>query len=220
VTEPKSKVYIEILRQIRSIIHEDGLSAGDKIPSERELAERLNAGRSSVREALRALELLGMIETRRGDGTYIKDFRENGLVEILGTFILQDKNAIADLIEMNVLLESNALKLLLEKDYNEEELKNFAIAIQKQNLGHMDIMAKFMQLSDNYLLLRIWSVLNEYLKVIQTDQHSVSAIVYEKIIDGLASKDEKKVFESFYTLTSKKSSIDLVSSDRQKSSDR
>jgi GntR family transcriptional regulator, transcriptional repressor for pyruvate dehydrogenase complex len=209
VTEPKSKVYIEILRQIRSIIHEDGLSAGDKIPSERELAERLNAGRSSVREALRALELLGMIETRRGDGTYIKDFRENALVEILGTFILQDKNAIADLIEMNVLLESNALKLLLEKDNNEEELKNLAIAIQKQNLGHMEIMAKFMQLSDNYLLLRIWSVLNEYLKVIQTDEHSVSAIVYEKIIDGLASKDEKMVFESFYTLISKKSSRGL-----------
>lgn len=216
MTEPKSKVYIEILRQIRSIIHEDGLSAGDKIPSERELAERLNAGRSSVREALRALELLGMIETRRGDGTYIKDFRENALVEILGTFILQDKNAVADLIEMNVLLESNALKLLLEKDNNEEELKNLAIAIQKQNLGHMEIMAKFMQLSDNYLLLRIWTVLNEYLKVIQTDQHSVSAIFYEKIIDGLASKDEKMVFESFYTLTSKKSSSALVSSDSQK----
>ncbi|MDQ0858105.1 FadR/GntR family transcriptional regulator [Bacillus sp. V2I10] len=216
MTEPKSKVYIEILRQIRSIIHKDGLSAGDKIPSERELAELLNAGRSSVREALRALELLGMIETRRGEGTYIKDFREHGLVEILGTFILQDKNAIADLIEMNVLLESNALKLLLEKDNNEEELKNLAIAIQEQNLGHMDIMAKFMQLSDNYLLLRIWSVLNEYLKVIQTDHHSGSAIVYEKIIDGLASKDEKMVFESFYTLTNKKNASALVSSDRQK----
>jgi hypothetical protein len=117
---------------------------------------------------------------------------------------------------MNVLLESNALKLLLEKDNNEEELKNLAIAIQKQGLGHMEIMAKFMQLSDNYLLLRIWSVLNEYLKVIQTDQHSVSAIVYEKIIDGLASKDEKMVFESFYTLTSRKSSSTLVSSDSQK----
>ncbi|USK32879.1 GntR family transcriptional regulator [Bacillus sp. F19] len=218
MSEPKSKVYIEILRQIRSIIHEDGLSAGDKIPSERELAERLNAGRSSVREALRALELLGMIETRRGEGTYIKNFREHGLVEILGTFILQDKNAIADLIEMNVLLESNALKLLLEKDNNEEELKNLAIAIQEQNLGHMDIMAKFMQLSDNYLLLRIWSVLNEYLKVIQTDHHSGSGsdIVYEKIIDGLASKDEKMVFESFYTLTNKKNASALSSSDRQK----
>ncbi|TDL82023.1 FadR/GntR family transcriptional regulator [Peribacillus frigoritolerans] len=203
MTAPKSKVYIEILRQIRSIIHEDGLSAGDKIPSERELAERLNAGRSSVREALRALELLGMIETRRGEGTYIKDFREHGLVEILGTFILQDKNAIADLIEMNVLLESNALKLLLEKDNHAEELKNIGISIPAQNLGHVEIMTKFMQLSDNYLLFRIWTVLNEYLKVIQPEQKTSRVNVYEKIIDGLISKDEKKVFDSFNTLTKK-----------------
>lgn len=203
MTAPKSKVYIEILRQIRSIIHEDGLSAGDKIPSERELAERLNAGRSSVREALRALELLGMIETRRGEGTYIKDFREHGLVEILGTFILQDKNAIADLIEMNGLLESNALKLLLEKDNHAEELKNIGTSIQEQNLGHVEIMTKFMQLSDNYLLFRIWTVLNEYLKVIQPEQKTSRANGYEKIIDGLISKDEKKVFDSFNTLTKK-----------------
>lgn len=203
MTEPKSKVYIEILRQIRSIIHEDGLSAGDKIPSERELAERLNAGRSSVREALRALELLGMIETRRGEGTYIKDFREHGLVEILGTFILQDKNAIADLIEMNGLLESNALKLLLAKDNHAEELKNIGISIQDQNLGHVEIMTKFMQLSDNYLLFRIWTVLNEYLKVIQPEQKTSRSILYEKIIDGIISKDEKKVFDSFNNLTKK-----------------
>lgn len=70
----KPKVYIEILREIRSIIKEDGLAAGDKIPSERELAERLQAGRSSVREALRALELLGIIETRRGKAHLLKTF--------------------------------------------------------------------------------------------------------------------------------------------------
>ncbi|MGG4488741.1 FadR/GntR family transcriptional regulator [Metabacillus idriensis] len=203
MTAPKPKVYIEILRQIRSIIHEDALLAGDKIPSERELAERLNAGRSSVREALRALELLGMIETRRGEGTYIKDFREHGLVEILGTFILQDKNAIADLIEMNGLLEASALTLLLAKDNQAEELKNIGFSIQDQNLRHAEIMAKFMKLSDNYLLFRIWTVLNEYLKVIQPEQKTGRSSEYEKIIDGLISNDEKKVFDSYKTLTKK-----------------
>ncbi|UZW67941.1 GntR family transcriptional regulator [Priestia flexa] len=55
----RSKVYVEILKQIRQLMQSNQLQTGDKIPSERELAERLNAGRSSVREALRALELLG-----------------------------------------------------------------------------------------------------------------------------------------------------------------
>lgn len=59
-----SKVYIETFWQIHRMIEEAGLQPGDRLPSERELADRLQVGRSSVREALRALELLGLIETR------------------------------------------------------------------------------------------------------------------------------------------------------------
>lgn len=202
MTTPKSKVYIEILRQIRSIIQEDGLGPGDKIPSERELAERLNAGRSSVREALRALELLGIIETRRGEGTYIKDFRDHDLVEILGTFILQDKKAIEGLVEMNVLLERNALNLLLEKDC-EQELKSLLGEIQHNGLSHQEVITRLLKLADNYLLFRIWVVLNEYLKVIEPNQPVFETAVYEKIIQGLLSKDEKLVFDSYHNLKNK-----------------
>ena len=79
-----------------------GLLPGDKIPSERELSERLDVGRSSVREALRALELLGLIETRRGEGTFIKDFQEHRLVELLGTFFLQNEKVNEDLAETKI----------------------------------------------------------------------------------------------------------------------
>ena len=65
---PSTKLYQEIVEKLRQMIESDGLVSGDKIPSERELSERLNVGRSSIREALRALELLGLIETRRGEG--------------------------------------------------------------------------------------------------------------------------------------------------------
>ncbi|MEM5015941.1 GntR family transcriptional regulator [Metabacillus indicus] len=200
----KPKVYIEILREIRSIIKEDGLAAGDKIPSERELAERLQAGRSSVREALRALELLGIIETRRGEGTFIKDFRDNDLVEILGTFILQDKNAISDLTEMNKLLEYNALQVLLAKD-REAELKELRDRLKQETMAHAAFMTELMKLSDNFLLYRIWTVVSEYVKLIQPKHESGNQAVYEEIIDGLLSKDENRVFQSFYTLAHKES---------------
>ncbi|WP_284997341.1 FadR/GntR family transcriptional regulator, partial [Bacillus cereus] len=59
MTSSNTKVYLEIVKKIRSIMEEDGLVAGDRLPSERELSSRLNVGRSSVREALRALELVG-----------------------------------------------------------------------------------------------------------------------------------------------------------------
>ncbi|MEH7131375.1 GntR family transcriptional regulator, partial [Neobacillus drentensis] len=93
----------------------DGLIAGDKIPSERELSERLNFGRSSVREALRALELLGLIETRRGEGTFIRDFQGNHLVQLLSTFILQDEKAKRDVLETRNYIEMDLLRLALLK---------------------------------------------------------------------------------------------------------
>lgn len=94
------KVYEGILLQIHEIVQERNLRPGDKLPSERELSEQLGAGRSSVREALRALELLGLIETRRGEGTFLKSYRHNRLIDILGFFILRDAKTKKDLIEI------------------------------------------------------------------------------------------------------------------------
>ncbi|HBI03599.1 MAG TPA: transcriptional regulator, partial [Paenibacillaceae bacterium] len=84
VVPEQRKVYQEILLEINNLIKEDGLKPGDRLPSERELAERLRVGRSSVREALRALELLGLITTRRGEGTFIQSYRQNKLIDIIG----------------------------------------------------------------------------------------------------------------------------------------
>ena len=53
-----SKIYLDVVESLRDMIATEGLLPGDKIPSERELSERLDVGRSSVREALRALELI------------------------------------------------------------------------------------------------------------------------------------------------------------------
>src|SRR5690606_16556260 len=97
------------------MIVRDGLLPGDKLPSERELSERLQVGRSSVREALRALELLGLIETRRGEGTFLRDVRNHQLVEILGGFILQDEHIKKDLLETKQLIEKDAIRLIQSK---------------------------------------------------------------------------------------------------------
>ena len=58
--KPAKKMFIQIVKQLRDLIVEQNIQPGDKLPSERVLSERLNVGRSSVREALRSLELLGL----------------------------------------------------------------------------------------------------------------------------------------------------------------
>ena len=93
-------------------MEEDCLVAGDRLPSERELSSRLNVGRSSVREALRALELVGLIETRRGEGTFIRNFYDNGLVQLIAPFLLQDEKTIRDLLQTKRLLEKDMIRLV------------------------------------------------------------------------------------------------------------
>jgi len=66
------RIYEDIVRQIQGLIAERQLQPGDRLPSERELAELLSVSRASVREALRVLSAMGLVEVRSGDGTFVR----------------------------------------------------------------------------------------------------------------------------------------------------
>ena len=161
-TTANTKVYLEIVKQIRTIIEEDGLHPGDKIPSERELTVRLKKGRSSIREALRALELLGLIETRRGEGTYIKNFGNHQLVHLLGTFILQGNNTKKnDLIETKSIIERDCIVLACER-MSQEQIISLLDKIDKGELTEELLFESIVRATNNSLLLRIWIIVSEY----------------------------------------------------------
>jgi DNA-binding FadR family transcriptional regulator len=197
--EGPKKVYIEIVRQLRVMIEKDGLKAGDKIPSERELSERLNAGRSSVREALRALELLGLIETRRGEGTFIRDFRGNQLVQLLGTFILQDKKAIADVIETKHLVERDCLEIALLKN-SEKEFNTLKDWVAEQNVDDDEFFSKIAMLADNHLVFRIWQILKDYYHSLNTQEFKPAKEQYIELADALAKGNEDMVEAAYRKL--------------------
>ncbi len=67
----KTKVYEKIAHQIQRLIRDGLLKPGDKLPPERELAEMFQVSRSSLRDAIRALELMGLVEPRQGEGTVV-----------------------------------------------------------------------------------------------------------------------------------------------------
>jgi len=181
-----SKVYVEILQQLYRIIEEDGLSAGDKIPSERELAERLNAGRSSVREALRSLEFLGIIETRRGEGTYLKEFGDHQLIGLLGMFILQEKRAKEDLAETKWLIEEMCLSLACKRR-TEEHVQELEQLLTKP-LSYETFFQWVVKAGNNYLLERIWRVLNDFYQ----SQHgtiTLPHVFYEQMAQSFQTRD-------------------------------
>jgi GntR family transcriptional repressor for pyruvate dehydrogenase complex len=197
--EKNTKVYLEIVRQLREMIEKDGLKTGDKIPSERELSERLNAGRSSVREALRALELLGLIETRRGEGTFIRDFRGNQLVQLLSTFILQDEKAKSDVVETKYMIEVDCLYLAAAK-ITEEESERLKVWIADHHFEDEEFFKKIADIADNHLFYRIWNILNDYYNSLQLKDYPAEKEDYYNLADALVSQKEELILKTYRKL--------------------
>ena len=189
-----TKMYLEIVKKIRAIIVADGLKAGDKIPSERELSDRLNVGRSSVREALRALELLGLIETRRGEGTFIKDFKEHNLVELLGTFILEQDKTKSDLIETKLEIEKSCIQLFMQKASVEDYEKVREMILTPTS--RTDFFKTIVTIVDNSLMLRIWTLVNSYARIIAKD-NMIESGVLEELLEAMREKQAEQVIKLY-----------------------
>ncbi|MED3823495.1 GntR family transcriptional regulator [Priestia flexa] len=184
----RSKVYVEILKQIRQLMQSNQLQTGDKIPSERELAERLNAGRSSVREALRALELLGLIETRRGEGTFIKEVGDHQLIEILATFLLHDSKPKEDLIETKYMLERACLESILQ---NNESIVD---QLDHQTLTIKQLFEQLFRLQHNRLLHRIWLIVSNFHYTFQQSTMTQNQAQIALLIHAIKQGNEHDVF--------------------------
>ncbi|RDU36308.1 FadR family transcriptional regulator [Neobacillus piezotolerans] len=194
-----SKVYIEIVKQLREMIAADGLKTGDKIPSERELSERLIVGRSSVREALRALELLGLIETRRGEGTFIRDFQGNQLVQLLSTFILQDEKARRDVKETKYCIEMDSLRLILQKASG-LNLEDIFGLVGKAKINDDEFFHHLIVLADNHLVLRIWVILKDYYHSQDFEKEIARPEDYRALLEALSAGDEELAIEKYKVL--------------------
>jgi len=92
----------EIASRITDTILLGKLKPGEKLPPERELSLMMNVNRNTLREALKKLEILGLLSIRQGDGIYIRDYRECGNLELL-KIILRSGGTLAPVILKGIL---------------------------------------------------------------------------------------------------------------------
>ena len=94
-----------LVDRFRSLIRDGVLKPGERLPSERLLAEQLQVGRSSVREAIRSLELQGLVISKRGSGTFIETDNLESLVSLIASTLSGGTETLKDIFEMRHLLE-------------------------------------------------------------------------------------------------------------------
>jgi len=100
----KNKVYEEVAQQIERLILKK-LRPGDKLPSERELAEMLKVSRSSIRDAIRGLELRGLVEPRQGAGTIVREIAAEPLANPFASALKRRKEMVSELLDFRKMLE-------------------------------------------------------------------------------------------------------------------
>ncbi|WP_243229449.1 FadR/GntR family transcriptional regulator [Microbacterium sp. CIAB417] len=100
------------LHGLRALIADGELRPGDRLPSEGELCEHLGVSRGSLREAIRMLAALGVLDTRHGSGSYVSDLHAADLIKGLGLTVgLLPLDSIIELYEMRRALEAHAASL-------------------------------------------------------------------------------------------------------------
>jgi GntR family transcriptional repressor for pyruvate dehydrogenase complex len=169
----RSRIYEHIVEQIRALIREGRWAPGDQIPPERELAERFQVSRTSVREALRALEMQGVIDSRQGGGTFVRTADTEALVPPLAAAILRGRRELAEVLEVRELIEPGIARLAAERATDEHisELKTLLErqrACIAQGLPFVEEDTAFhytlARAADNHILLRLHNVILDVLR--------------------------------------------------------
>src|SRR5882757_3099330 len=106
--------------QLISYVVSGDWKAGDRLPAERELCQQLGIARTSLREALKAMELVGMLDSRVGDGTFVCARSEFLSRPLLWAFTGTDHEELRDIMEAREFLERDLAGLAAERATEEE----------------------------------------------------------------------------------------------------
>lgn len=125
------RLYQEIVRQVKAMIADGRVKNGDRLPPERELAQKFLVSRTSVREALRALETLGLVEIRPGGGTFVREASVDRLIEPLALAMTSQREAVGDLFEVRRVLEP-AIAALAARRATRDEIQALERQLDEQ----------------------------------------------------------------------------------------
>lgn len=168
----RNRVYEEVAKQIERLILKK-LQPGDKLPSERDLAEMLRVSRGSIRDAIRSLELMGLVEARQGTGTIVRETSSNALANPFANALKRRKELVGELLDFRKMLEpplaaraathASAEELLEMEDIlrrQEEKQRQGDAAVAEDAEFHYSVALA----SDNSVVLKVIDILMDVLR--------------------------------------------------------
>ena len=119
-----------VMDQIVHYLLSGELKPGDKLPTEHEFAQQLGVGRNSVREAIKMLSSIGVVEIKRGAGTFIAESMSSSILNPLILSLVFEQGASRQLLELRFLLDTGVAELVIEKA-SDQDIKRLEDANRK-----------------------------------------------------------------------------------------
>jgi GntR family transcriptional repressor for pyruvate dehydrogenase complex len=168
----RNKVYEEVAKQIERMILKK-LKPGDKLPSERELAEMLRVSRGSIRDAIRGLELMGLVEPRQGTGTIVCEVAVDALMNPFSGVRKRRHELVAELLDFRLMLEPPLAARAANRASPEEivEMEEILRRQEEKQLRGESAVAEDTEFhysvalaSDNSVVLKVLDILMDLLR--------------------------------------------------------
>jgi GntR family transcriptional repressor for pyruvate dehydrogenase complex len=162
----KNKLYAEVARQIEHLITEK-LHPGDKLPPERELAEMFGVSRSSIRDAIRTLEMMGLVEPRQGVGTVVREVSADSIVNPLANVLGRKRQLVTEMLEPPLASRAAAhasaeevaeMEAILRRQ--EEKMRRGDLAVEEDSEFHYSIALA----ANNSVVLKVLDLLMDLLR--------------------------------------------------------
>lgn len=193
-----------VAQRLVNLLSSGVLKPGDKLPHERELARQLNVARTTVREALKSLALCGLLEARRGDGTYVREEFIHFLSQQIEWPVLLSASEVDMIVEVREGLEAKAARLAAKRA-TPEEIEKIGIFRQLLEIKGRDIEREtdldlefhhaIAAASHNELLCRLMfslqNILRQYVALSNqmTDRLETTITEHQVIYDAILARD-------------------------------
>ena len=195
--------YILVQEELKRYILANKLKPGDHLPTEQDLVQQLGISRTSLREALKSLQALGLIDAKPGEGMVVRAFNFDAVLGNLSYGMIFEKTELMDLLEIRETLELKFLDKVVGKIKKEEieELENILFLMgQKAKQGRLfddedaQFHHKLFSPAGNFLLLKLldvfWEVLHKLRDPIEIERDPIGSYErHRKVLEAVKSGD-------------------------------
>jgi DNA-binding FadR family transcriptional regulator len=201
----KQLLYQAVQEEVKAYILRNSLKPNDPLPPETELAQQLDISRNSVREAVKALEALGILEARPGTGLFVREFNFDPILNNLAYGMLFDLKQLTDALEVRFHLEYGMVENVIQKMTSEqvrqlrEVLEQMHDSAKEGRYSAEADRAFHRHLYDNVNNLLLWKILDIFWEVLRLAQEYAampgpadpmeSYRVHIPIVDALEQRD-------------------------------